>query len=395
MKNHFISIILIILIISVSCKFQVEEKMNWPEFIDEQIQFAVDQYREMDAILPDSLAPRTFENGELITSGTSWWCSGFYPGSLWYLYEYTGDESLKEIAERRTMALEKEMYNRGTHDLGFMLFNSFGNGYRLTNSEEYKEILLTGAESLISRYNDKVGCIKSWDYGDWQFPVIIDNMMNLEYLFWASDDAGRKDYYTKSVSHADKTMKNHYRPDYSSFHLVDYDTLTGEVIGKKTVQGYSDESTWARGQAWGFYGFVSVYRITGNERYFEHAVHIASFLLNHPNLPLDGIPYWDFDAPNLPEVKRDASAGAIMASAFLDLSAFVEENDSANYVDQAKKIIRSLATEYRAVEAGENGNFIVKHSVGHYSAGIEVDVPLSYADYYFIEAILRLKKIIS
>jgi hypothetical protein len=376
----------------LSCQNNDPNDINWKSFIDSQIEFAVDQYKGMDKILPDSLTPRTYENNEFITAGTSWWCSGFYPGSLWYLYEFTGDENLKEIAHRRTMVLEPEKHNRGTHDLGFMLYNSFGQGWRITGKKEYKDILLTGAESLISRYNENVGCIRSWDHREWEFPVIIDNMMNLEYLFWASKTAENQDYYNKCVSHAEKSLENHYRPDHSSFHLVDFDTLTGEVLVKQTVQGFSDESAWARGQTWGLYGFITVYRDTRNEKYLEHAKAVASFILDHPNYPEDGIPYWDFNAPDIPAAKRDASAGAIMASALLELSGYVNEKDSAIYVDASKKILYNLAADYRASEVGDNGFFILKHSVGHLPGDSEVDVPLTYADYYFIEALMRLRE---
>jgi hypothetical protein len=378
------------MLLIISCNSNTSDDINWQDFIDKQISFSVDQYMAMNEVLPDSLCPRTYENGEFKTSGTGWWCSGFYPGSLWYLYEYTGNEELKEIAHRRTMVLEKEKNNTGTHDLGFMLYCSFGNGLRLTGNEEYKEILLTGAQSLMSRYNNTVGCIRSWDHGEWQFPVIIDNMMNLEFLFWAAKSANNDLYYNNSVSHSDNTLEKHYRDDFSSFHLVDYDTITGEVIGKQTVQGYSDESAWARGQAWGLYGFVTVYRETNDERYLELSKNIADYLLNHPNLPKDMIPYWDFNAPDIPDAKRDASAGAIIASALLELSGYVNQQDSERYIEAAKKMLYSLGTNYRAA-AGENGNFILKHSVGHLMANSEVDVPLTYADYYFIEGLIRLK----
>lgn len=394
MKTYLALFFIFLSTFLLSCKNNEPSEINWEEFIDTQIEFAVDQYQAMDKVLPDSLTPRTFENNEFITTGTSWWCSGFYPGSLWYLYEYTENEDLKEIAHRRSMALEKEKNNTGTHDLGFMLYNSFGNGLRLTGNEDYKDILLIGAESLISRYNENVGCIRSWDHGDWEFPVIIDNMMNLEYLFWASRIAGKQDYYDKSISHTEKTLKNHYRPDHSSFHLVNYDTITGEVLGKQTVQGFSDESAWARGQVWGLYGYITVYRDTRDEKYLDHVQSITSFLINHPNYPENGVPYWDFNAPDIPNAKRDVSAGAIMASALLELSDYVNQDDSTKYVDTAKKILYSLATEYRASEVGDNGHFILKHSVGHLPGNSEVDVPLTYADYYFIEALLRLKRMI-
>ncbi len=392
MKKLFSFLPFILLLSLISCN-QDKTEANWKEFIDDQLSFAVEQYKEMNKVLPDSLTPRTYENGKLVTAGTGWWCSGFYPGSLWYLYDHTDDEELKNIAHERTMILEEEKYNTGTHDLGFMLYCSFGNGLRLTGNKEYEDILLTGAESLMTRYNETVGCIRSWDHGEWEFPVIIDNMMNLEFLFWASETADIEDYYKNCISHTERTMKEHYRDDFSSFHLVDFDTITGEVIGKQTVQGYSDESAWARGQAWGLYGFTSVYRATSDPRYLTHCINIADFLLDHPNMPEDMIPYWDFNAPDIPEANRDASAAAIMASAFLELANYVEPDRTERYREAAKTMLYSLGTNYRA-EKGENGNFILKHSVGHLPADSEVDVPLTYADYYFIEGLMRLEEII-
>lgn len=392
MKTLFLFLTAILIISITSCN-QDTTKINWNDFIDEQLNFAVDQYKAMDEVLPDTLTPRTFEDGKLITEGTEWWCSGFYPGSLWYLYEYTRDEEIKEIAHERTMILEEEKYNAGTHDLGFMLYCSFGNGLRLTENDEYQDILLTGAESLMTRYNEMVGCIRSWDHGPWEFPVIIDNMMNLEFLFWASETADIEEYYKNSISHTERTMEEHYRDDFSSFHLVDFDTITGEVIGKQTVQGYSDESAWARGQAWGLYGFTTVYRTTSDPRYLTHCINVADFILEHPNMPEDMVPYWDFNAPNIPEANRDASAAAIMASALLELANYVETDRTERYREAAKIMLYSLGTKYRA-ERGENGNFILKHGVGHLPADSEVDVPLTYADYYFIEGLMRLKEII-
>lgn len=372
---------------------QQQKEINWEEWINENMEFASEQYLRLNASVPDSLCPRTYEDGQLLTSGTDWWCSGFFPGSLWYLYEFTGREELKDIAHQRTMQLEKEKWNTGTHDLGFMLYCSFGNGYRITKDESYSEIMLQGAGSLLTRYNPATGCIKSWDHGKWQFPVIIDNMMNLEFLFWAADYSADSSINEKILSHADNTLKNHFRADYSSFHLVDYDSITGDVIAKQTVQGWADESSWARGQAWGLYGFTTVYRETGDVKYLEHAQQIADYILHHPNLPEDMIPYWDFNAPDIPDAKRDASAGAIIASALIELSGYSDEEKSEIYLDAAKNMLYALGNDYKA-GSGENGNFILKHSVGHFTKNSEVDVPLSYADYYFIEALYRLSELI-
>ncbi|MDB5012628.1 MAG: glucuronyl hydrolase, partial [Daejeonella sp.] len=298
------------------------------------------------------------------------------------------DPELKSAAIKWTEALEKEQYNKGTHDLGFMLYCSYGNGYRLTKNEAYKPILLQGAESLSTRFDPKVGLIKSWNkFQQFNYPVIIDNMMNLEFLFWASKVSGNNKYRDLSITHADNTLKNHFRPDGSSYHLVAYDSV-GNVLAKKTAQGAADNSAWARGQAWGLYGYTVMYRETKQKRYLDQAVKIANFYINHPNLPKDKVPYWDFNAPNIPNEERDASAAAISASALLELSKYVKKDLGKKYNSFAEDVLVSLSSpEYFA--ASGNNNFILKHSTGHKPAKSEIDTPIIYADYYYIEALLR------
>ena len=349
---------------------------------------------------PDKL-PRSFTaEGKFVTSNSDWWCSGFFPGELWYLYGNSKSDVLLDYARNYTARVEKEKYNRGTHDLGFMLYCSFGNGYRLTGDTVYREILLAAAESLASRFNPAVGCIQSWDARDvnyrWQFPVIIDNMMNLELLFWASKVTGDPKYRDICISHADMTIKHHFRSDYSSYHVVSFDPVTGQPEKKNTAQGYSDESSWARGQAWGLYGFVVMYRETKNPKYLQQARWIANYLLNHPNLPEDKIPYWDFNTPDIPNAKRDASAGAIMASALIELSSYGTLNVpmALMYLDVAETQIRTLSSPEYLAEKGTNGNFILKHSIGGLPGNSEVDVPLTYADYYFVEALSRYQALL-
>ncbi|MBN1431837.1 MAG: glycoside hydrolase family 88 protein [Methanomicrobiaceae archaeon] len=367
------------------------------KIIDESLAFAIHQYTMMADVMNEKtdLLPRTIdESGSLVTSNSGWWTSGFSPGSLWYLYEYSKDENIREAAVRMTSRVEKEKNNKGTHDLGFMLYCSFGNGLRLTGEESYNEILLTGASSLSTRFRPVVGCIQSWgSRSGWQCPVIIDNMMNLELLMWAFKKSGDSSFYKIALTHADTTIINHFRPDYSTWHVVSYDTLSGDIEAKQTAQGAADESSWARGQSWGLYGYTMMYRETGLQRYLDQAQGIADFLISHPNLPDDKIPYWDYDAPGIPDAHRDASAGAIMASALIELSGFAEPEKRNKYLDIAEKQIRSLASPAYMAEPGENGNFILMHSVGSLPAKSEVDVPLTYADYYFIEALLRFRKI--
>ncbi|MCL2561961.1 MAG: glycoside hydrolase family 88 protein, partial [Rikenellaceae bacterium] len=293
--------------------------------IDRNMQLAIEQYKYMSTLLPPDRLPMSYENGEFKTSGTGWWCSGFYPGTLWYLYEYSGDEQLLAEAIRSTELLEKEQYNTRTHDLGFMLFCSYGHAYRLTGNPAYKEVIMTGSESLSSRYNHTIGAIRSWDFGTWQFPVIIDNMMNLEMLTWATRESRNPRFHEIAVTHADKTLANHFRPDASSYHVIDYDRESGERVGAHTWQGYSDDSSWARGQAWGLYGYTMMSRETGDRAYLDHARRIADFMLGHPNMPDDLIPYWDFNAPDIPDTSRDASAAAVTASALVELSSLANE----------------------------------------------------------------------
>ncbi|MEX0988129.1 MAG: glycoside hydrolase family 88 protein [Bacteroidales bacterium] len=391
MKYFNTLLLFVMLIILTSCNTGPQPLS---ELIDEQLNFAAEQYTGMHAALPSEQLPRSthMETGALVTSGSGWWCSGFFPGSLWYLYEYTGDEKLKKMAMERTGLIEKEQYNTGTHDLGFMIYNSYGQGHRVSGIESYKQVMINGAYSLASRYSETTGCIQSWDHGSWMFPVIIDNMMNLEFLMWAFRETGDSLFFDVSESHTARTIENHFRDDFSTYHLVDYDTITGEVLKRQTVQGFADESAWARGQSWGFYGFVTMYRDTKNEQYLSQALNMAEFLLNHPNMPDDGVPYWDFNAPDTPGVNRDASAGAILASGLVELSGYVEGEKAEKYRSFAEKIVRTLASDTYRAELGSNNNFILKHSVGHLPNNSEVDVPLTYADYYFIETLMRLNE---
>jgi len=362
--------------------------------IDTALQQAIEQYKRMGVNLPADVLPKTYYplTKKSETSKSSWWCSGFYPGSLNYLYEYSHDASLWEEAGRAEKLLEKEQFNKGTHDLGFMMYCSFGNANRLKPSKEYQEILLNSAKSLSTRFNPVIGCIQSWNASaKWKFPVIIDNMMNLELLFWATQYSGDSSFYKIAVTHANTTYKNHYRPDNSSWHVVDYDPASGKVNAKLTAQGYADYSSWARGQAWGLYGYVVMYRSTKDPKYLAHANKIANYIMNNPTLPADKIPYWDYNSPDIPATYRDASAASIAASALLELSKYVDTKKSQYYISFAEQIIRTLASRTYTAPVGENGGFILKHSTGSLPGSSEVDVPLTYADYYYIEAMMRYK----
>ncbi|MFC1765985.1 glycoside hydrolase family 88 protein [Planctomycetota bacterium] len=324
------------------------------------------------------------------------WTSGFYPGSLWYLYEYSGDDKFKKMAMESNAALEEIKTYGGTHDLGFMLYGSFGHGLRLAQVPGYRDILVQGARTLATRYNPTVGCTLSWSWGasrGWEFPVIIDNMMNLEYLFWAARETGEDAFRDMAVSHARTTMKHHFRDDSSCYHVVDYDPNTGEVRWRGTHQGNADDSAWARGQAWGLYGYTMVYRETKQAEFLEQAKRIAQFLLEHPSLPEDLVPYWDYNAPQIPDEPRDTSAAALMASALLELSTYVEEPTKSEYWLAAEKILDSLCSPAYRAEVGENNHFLLMHSVGNYPRNSQVDTPINYTDYYFIEALTKYLKL--
>jgi unsaturated chondroitin disaccharide hydrolase len=393
MKQHILLCFSLLCILSCTGPKALHKDPALLSVIERNLIEADSQYRHMMKILPAGKFPRSYDakTDKLITSGSEWWCSGFYPGTLLYLYEETKNDTLYREALRMLTLLEKEKNNTSTHDLGFMMFCSFGNANRIAAKPEYKDILLTSARSLATRFNPKVGCIKSWDSGASDFLVIIDNMMNLDLLFWATEVSGDSSFYKIAVTHANTTIANHFRPDNSSYHVINYHLGTGTIKEKRTAQGYSNESAWARGQAWGLYGFVATYRATKDKKYLDQANKIARFLLGHPNLPADKIPYWDFNAPDIPNALRDASAAAIIAAALLELKDYVDRKDAQKYFATAELIIRNLsAAEYKA-SPGTNGGFLLKHGVGHFPQKSEVDVPLTYGDYYFVEAMKRYR----
>lgn len=385
-------LLLSLLVITASCTKQ--ESMD--AVIDRVFRVAEQQYIAMDTRLDNKTMPQSITRDSTFKSSTIyWWCSGFYPGSLWYIYEYTQNDVIKLLAEKNTLKLDSIQYITHDHDVGFQLNCSYGNGFRLTGNGDYEKVLYQGARSLATRFNPATGVIRSWDFipktRDWKYPVIIDNMMNLELLMFASKAFDDDSLAYVARSHADTTLKNHFRNDYSSYHLVDYDPEDGHVRSRQTVQGYANESSWGRGQAWALYGYTMMYRMTEDKKYLAQAESVGNMLLLR--LPADGIPYWDFDAPNGNEY-RDASAGAIMASAFVELSSFTKDAKAKqNYLNMAEKQLRTLASSTYLAEPGTNCNFILKHSVGNFPERSEVDVPLSYADYYFLEGLLRYKRL--
>ncbi len=373
-------------------KLNYKPKTDLVKLIDKNLKDAAAQYKVLMKNVPADSLPETFQHNKPKSTTPKNWVSGFYPGTLFYLYEGTNDKTLYEAGLAKLPIMEP-IKTIDSHDIGFMMYCSFGNANNIKPSAAYKDILLTSAQSLCKRFNPIVGCTMSWSSKPGEFRVIIDNMMNLELLMWATKVSGDSSYAKIALQHANTTMKNHFRPDYSSYHLVNYNPATGGINKKQTVQGYADDSAWARGQGWGLYGYTMMYRETKDPRYLDQARHIAEFILNNPNLPKDKVPYWDFSAPDIPTAYRDASAGAIYASALIELAGYVDAASAKIYLDVAETIIRTLSSDRFKAAYGENGGFILKHSVGHLPKGAMIDVPLTYADYYFVEAMLRYKNL--
>ena len=364
-------------------------------FAGKQLNFAIqtankEKLKESNAI-KRKVIPRTINaDGSLSLVAPRDWCSGFFAGSLWQMYAYTNDSTWRQKAISWTWPIEEIKSYKGTHDLGFMIYCSFGNAFDLTGERSYSDVVMEASRSLISRYNPTIGCIRSWDHHKdrWTFPVIVDNMMNLEMLFRATQISGDSIYWKVAVNHANTTMKNHFRSDYSSFHVVDYNPENGSVRGKCTHQGYSDDSFWSRGQGWGLYGYTMCYRFTKDPTYLAQAQHIAEFWMSLPDMPKDNVPYWDMKAPDKPNAIRDASAAALIASALYELSHYVTGEKATSYKAYADKIVLSLHEGYQA-ELGKSYGFILLHSTGNFPGNVEKDVPLNYADYYYLEALNR------
>lgn len=321
------------------------------------------------------------------------WCNGFWPGVLWYDYELTKNEEIRTQAEKFTSTLEFLSKSPAfDHDLGFLMFCSYGNGYRLTNNQGYRQVILDTADSLATLYRSNVGTILSWPrntamYGGHN--TIMDNMINLEMLFWASKNGGSHHLYDIAVSHAKKTMENHFRDDYTSYHVAVYDSISGDFIKGMTHQGYADYSMWARGQSWAIYGYTMVYRETKDPVFLDFAQKVTDVYLER--LPEDYVPYWDFDDPTIPNAPRDASAACVVASALLELQGYVDADKSAVYRDAATKMLASLSSP--AYQCGDAKPAFLMHSVGHLPAGSEIDASIIYADYYYLEALVRMKKL--
>lgn len=372
-------------------------KTDAPEWFENAVKTSNSQLLYMAEQLKDvpdtACFPRsTKPDGSYRLENAKDWTSGFYPGSMWLAYELTGDEVLAEEARKYTNRLEDIQYYTGNHDIGFMMYCSYGQALRLKPEPKDKQTLVNSSESLCVRFSPEVGLIRSWDFGEWSYPVIIDNMMNLEMLFWASEQTGNSKYQDIAIAHADKTLKNHFRDNMTSYHVVSYSVPSGKVESKETFQGYSDSSAWARGQAWGVYGYTMCYRFTKNPVYLDAAHKIARFIMENRPSENDYIPYWDYDTPDIPNAPRDASASAVTASALLELCGYSEDKKLSNsYVEYAENILKQLSSPDYLAKEKENNGFILMHSVGSFPHNSEVDVPLNYADYYYLEALKRYK----
>lgn len=394
MKKILLSVTLSILLAS-SCN-TVSKNMD-ENIITNDVTLATQQIEHQVEIIEKSnksLNPRTVKDNKIEYIPIDDWTSGFFPGSMWFMYDLTKDQKWKNLGVKYTESLDSIKYLTWHHDVGFIIRTSYGNAYRVTKNPAYKAVIIEAAKSLATRFRPIPGVIQSWDEDrgwqgtkGWMCPVIIDNMMNLELLFEATNLSGDSSFRKMAISHANVTMENHFRKDYSCYHVVDYDKIKGGVRSKCTAQGYSDESAWARGQAWALYGFTVCYRETKDKRYLDLVDKIYNFIFTNKTMPSDLIPYWDFNAPNIPNEPRDVSAATIMASALYEMSSF----GKPEYKKTADIIVKTLSSPAYLAIVGTNGNFLLMHSVGSIPHSSEIDVPLNYADYYFLEALTRKK----
>lgn len=398
MKKYFAILLAITLMSFTACRKSNNENTLKVDYVANAIDIATQQIGYQVKLIEDSnrfINPRTVVDGVIKYIPANDWTSGFFPGTMFYLYDLTNDKKWLDYGVKYTETLDSIKFLKWHHDVGFMINCSYGNALRLTNNESYKDVIIEASKSLSTRFRPAAGVIQSWDENrgwqgrrGWMCPVIIDNMMNLEMLFEATRYSGDSTYHKIAVSHADATLANHFRKDWSCYHVVDYDKVKGGVRSKQNAQGYADESAWARGQAWAIYGFTVCYRYTKDQRYLDLVKNVYSYVFNNKNMPADLVPYWDFLAPNIPNEPRDASAAAIIASGLYEAA----EYGHPEYKDTADKIIASLSSPSYLAIVGTNGNFALMHSVGSIPHGHEIDVPINYADYYYLEALTRKLK---
>ena len=395
----------IILICCMCVNFSCSKNENIQLLLKDNVEFASKQFDLRIGEIEKRnklINPVTLDRqGNLISCEYSDWRSGFFPGSLWYLYELSNNSKYLDWAKRYTNEIIEAKDITWSHDVGFIIGCSFGNGYRLEKDSLYKSVIIDAAKSLITRFKPQIGVLQSWDVSNgwqskrgWECPVIIDNMMNLELLFLASKLSGDSIYYNIAVSHANRTLVDFFRSDGSCYHVVDYSLKDGSVRKKQTAQGYNNESIWSRGHAWAIYGYVACFRETRDSKYLTQAIKTFNMLKSHPDLPFDCIPYWDMSTPDIPNTPRDVSAAACIASALYELASFDCIKESNYYVNYADSIMRSLSSDAYRAKVGTNAYFLLLHSVGSVPHGAEIDVPLNYADYYFLEAIQRRERLL-
>lgn len=382
------SILIFLILISI-VNFNCQAQYNPSERILKK-EIAVRFSKLLDFPIDSVSIPRSIDcsTGVVKKVKSKDWTSGFYAGNLWQIYKLTGDNRYKEKATLWNAFIEKEKFNNTTHDMGFKVYCSFGKGLKAEDNAKYKKIIVKSAQTLVTRFNPKIGAIRSWNHSKelFDYPVIIDNMLNLELLFEASKISGDPTFKNIAIQHANTTLKNHFRKDNSCFHVVDYDTVTHGVRKKATFQGFNNESSWARGQSWAVYGFTLCYRYTKNKEYLKQAEATAKYYINYKTLPKDGIPYWDFNDTSIPNAPRDASSAAIMASALIELYSFTK-NEA--YLAYSNKVINALSSDKYLLNEATKGPFILDHSTGNWPKKDEIDQPIVYADYYFLEAIIR------
>ena len=387
-KNYYPILVFLVIMFSGCSTKKEDSELNISTLLQKR-------YEKLLTYEIDSLAfPRSYSYKDKLVKKvpSKDWTSGFFAGNLWQLYNLTGKQAYIKKAEVWTAFIEKEKFNNRTHDMGFKVYNSFGNGIKIKENKKYEDIIVESAKTLSTRFNENIKSIRSWDFNKkvWQFPVIIDNMMNLELLFEATKISGDSSFHKLAVTHANTTLTHHFRPDNSCYHVVDYDTLTYQPRMKVTHQGINDESSWARGQSWAIYGYTLAYRYTKNSRYLDRAISTAEYFLNHKNLPNDGIPYWDFDDPAIPNAPRDVSAGTILASAMIEIYGHTLDE---KYLDYSKKVIASLQSTDYILDSDFEAPFILDHSTGNWPKNDEIDEPIVYGDYYFLETLIRLKNL--
>ena len=400
MKKYLFGIALCLL---TACQKQQQMTLD----ADNALNYCAAQVNRALEALKDSAGnyDYTMEPRNILEDDTAWncrkaseqeWCSGFWPGVLWMDYDYTKDETIKKVAEGYTNTLSflgsKPAYD---HDLGFLTINSFLKGYEATGNDEYKKIALAAADTLATLYNNKVGTILSWprhvkDFGGHN--TIMDNMINLELLFWASENGGTQHLKDIAIRHAETTMQHHFREDGSCYHVAVYDTLTGEFLRGQTHQGLADSSMWSRGQSWAIYGYTMVYRYTKDQRFLDFAQKVTDIYLKRlKETSNDWIPIWDMDDPRGQEAPKDASTACVVASALLELCQYVKGEKGKEYRTAAESMLRDLNSD--VYQSREKNVAFLMHSTGHHPAGSEIDASIIYADYYYIEALLRLKEL--